>query len=415
MQAAIAISVVLAESHQFAEAKEILTQLQGYSKTNERVHLNLANLQFLMRNYENAQQLYKLYLSKIKTVDEQVEMQIVVALYMGGQWNEAFKRMKLLILKSPDNLIYRYNFNVLIHNYAKYLIDQPQRQKEHTERAIVLLNSILPLYQHMYRNNEALSSRLSFECSEKKQLKVTMLEKMRDSSENKFNYIKSNQESFKQMLRKDEEMKREELRMQRQREKLQQQIMEKERKEKERQRQLEQEEKRKQEEIAKKNMQLAQEMQQINAQWARERQELKEKKRKVNKVGKKKKRDEEDEFREVFDSPQEDDPDQQQDERDSSQEKHLEEELPEYMQLQKKKKLKRRVKNIYESDQLKSTEDKPVKRRRKLRKLNRKKSYEESDEGDEIDQNVGANINVCLLYTSPSPRDRQKSRMPSSA
>ena len=25
------------------------------------------------------------------------------------------------------------------------------------------------------------------------------------------------------------------------------------------------------------------------------------------------------------------------------------------------------------------------------------------------------NIGVCLLYTSPSPRDRQKSRMPSSA
>ena len=26
-----------------------------------------------------------------------------------------------------------------------------------------------------------------------------------------------------------------------------------------------------------------------------------------------------------------------------------------------------------------------------------------------------ANNNTCLLYTSPSPRDRQKSRMPSSA
>ena len=25
------------------------------------------------------------------------------------------------------------------------------------------------------------------------------------------------------------------------------------------------------------------------------------------------------------------------------------------------------------------------------------------------------NLNICLLYTSPSPRDRQKSRMPSSA
>ena len=27
----------------------------------------------------------------------------------------------------------------------------------------------------------------------------------------------------------------------------------------------------------------------------------------------------------------------------------------------------------------------------------------------------GSSPNVCLLYTSPSPRDRQKSRMPSSA
>ena len=27
----------------------------------------------------------------------------------------------------------------------------------------------------------------------------------------------------------------------------------------------------------------------------------------------------------------------------------------------------------------------------------------------------GARCDVCLLYTSPSPRDRQKSRMPSSA
>ena len=27
----------------------------------------------------------------------------------------------------------------------------------------------------------------------------------------------------------------------------------------------------------------------------------------------------------------------------------------------------------------------------------------------------GAKVRICLLYTSPSPRDRQKSRMPSSA
>ena len=32
--------------------------------------------------------------------------------------------------------------------------------------------------------------------------------------------------------------------------------------------------------------------------------------------------------------------------------------------------------------------------------------------GERIDAEV---VNVCLLYTSPSPRDRQRSRMPSSA
>ena len=35
-------------------------------------------------------------------------------------------------------------------------------------------------------------------------------------------------------------------------------------------------------------------------------------------------------------------------------------------------------------------------------------------EGQSTDRGAGY-INVCLLYTSPSPRDRQKSRMPSSA
>ena len=30
-------------------------------------------------------------------------------------------------------------------------------------------------------------------------------------------------------------------------------------------------------------------------------------------------------------------------------------------------------------------------------------------------EDIGAGLTGCLLYTSPSPRDRQKSRMPSSA
>ena len=36
-------------------------------------------------------------------------------------------------------------------------------------------------------------------------------------------------------------------------------------------------------------------------------------------------------------------------------------------------------------------------------------------EGVKVLDAVGAKYDTCLLYTSPSPRDRQKSRMPSSA
>ena len=38
-----------------------------------------------------------------------------------------------------------------------------------------------------------------------------------------------------------------------------------------------------------------------------------------------------------------------------------------------------------------------------------------TDEGIHILRHSAAHLLACLLYTSPSPRDRQKSRMPSSA
>ena len=40
---------------------------------------------------------------------------------------------------------------------------------------------------------------------------------------------------------------------------------------------------------------------------------------------------------------------------------------------------------------------------------------QEFTEGKVMHNAVSARLNFCLLYTSPSPRDRQKSRMPSSA
>ena len=44
----------------------------------------------------------------------------------------------------------------------------------------------------MHRNNEALASRLKYDCQEKQNLIAKILEKVRDSSEDKFMYIRSN-------------------------------------------------------------------------------------------------------------------------------------------------------------------------------------------------------------------------------
>ena len=45
----------------------------------------------------------------------------------------------------------------------------------------------------------------------------------------------------------------------------------------------------------------------------------------------------------------------------------------------------------------------------------RQKGHTEMYRGNEYAIDFVPKVKVCLLYTSPSPRDRQKSRMPSSA
>ena len=58
----------------------------------------------------------------------------------------------------------------------------------------------------------------------------------------------------------------------------------------------------------------------------------------------------------------------------------------------------------------------PVKPQPKVALVKRavKKRVAVSDD-EPVEPEVEQNIIACLLYTSPSPRDRQKSRMPSSA
>ena len=47
-------------------------------------------------------------------------------------------------------------------------------------------------------------------------------------------------------------------------------------------------------------------------------------------------------------------------------------------------------------------------------KIDGQRAYDLARSGQDVDMKA-RKIRICLLYTSPSPRDRQKSRMPSSA
>ena len=72
----------------------------------------------------------------------------------------------------------------------------------------------------------------------------------------------------------------------------------------------------------------------------------------------------------------------------------------------------RRLKNIVKK--------KEQRQRRKERKLEAsRKAKEDAERQRLIDDNTSVEelrqLSICLLYTSPSPRDKRQSRMPSSA
>ena len=64
------------------------------------------------------------------------------------------------------------------------------------------------------------------------------------------------------------------------------------------------------------------------------------------------------------------------------------------------------------TDQLKSQEDERLATKKEI--LDNRADFQKTLLDRPVGQNTALN-NICLLYTSPSPRDRTRSRMPSSA
>ena len=87
--------------------------------------------------------------------------------------------------------------------------------------------------------------------------------------------------------------------------------------------------------------------------------------------------------------------------------------LPDFLQ-QKLKKKKGNVIEIPSDSKLYDKTSNFINENERMKSLSDQIVYSLS-EGKIIGSHNGAHYYTCLLYTSPSPRDRQKSRMPSSA
>lgn len=59
--------------------------------------------------------------------------------------------MKKIILRNPESLVHRYNLCVLLHNIAQSILEQKDRKKEQTEKAIEYLKKIQPVYEYLLR------------------------------------------------------------------------------------------------------------------------------------------------------------------------------------------------------------------------------------------------------------------------
>ena len=115
--------------------------------------------------------------------------------------------MKKLVLRNPESLTHRYNLCVLLHNSAQQILEQKERKKEQTEKSIEFLKKIQPFYDYLFKNHYARKSRDELEkCDDARRKSKRFMDKIREASENKLNYIQSHQDRFDSFLREDEEV-----------------------------------------------------------------------------------------------------------------------------------------------------------------------------------------------------------------
>ena len=112
--------------------------------------------------------------------------------------------MKKLVLRNPESLTHRYNLCLLLHNSAQQILEQKERKKEQTEKSIEYLKKIQPFYEYFFKNHYARKSRDDLEkCDDSRRKSKRMMDKIREASENKLNYIQSHQDRFVSFLSED--------------------------------------------------------------------------------------------------------------------------------------------------------------------------------------------------------------------
>ena len=315
--------------------------------------------------------------------------------------------MKKLVLRNPESLIHRYNLSVLLHNSAQTILEQKDRKKEQTERSIEFLKKIQPIYEYLFKNHYARKTREDLEkCDDSRKKTRRLMDRMREASENKLNYIQSHQDRFETFLREDEEMIKKKLLSVEEKKKKIQEMKERELHEKLEKEKKEEIQRKEYERLASEQMENAQKI----AEGLREKQENQQQKRskiqgrKLKNTSRKRKKNEENEEKsgsederlmEDFNESEENDEIEKKDpfifdDKDDEKEEEVEKEdsldqlerLAEEKRKDKKKNLKRKFKENEEFTEINNEENLNILAKKK-RKIVLK--HFDDDEGNEND------------------------------
>eukprot|EP01016_Furgasonia_blochmanni_P048444 TRINITY_DN7211_c0_g2_i1.p1 TRINITY_DN7211_c0_g2~~TRINITY_DN7211_c0_g2_i1.p1 ORF type:complete len:397 (-),score=85.78 TRINITY_DN7211_c0_g2_i1:725-1855(-) len=203
--AAIGLGIVLAEYGKLTEAKNIFNSLLESSQNNYSLLVNLGHIDFLNEQYDNAISIYSTCLKKHREVpDDYLEMCLAITYYFAKKFKDAQRLFRRLVLRNPDNLVYRYNLAVSLQDHGKNLLKQENRDVAQTKQALTYFSSIQKMFDFLI-SNDVKENRLRYEIGKLGKKKEALYNTIRMTSDTKKIILDSNIGMAKKELEEDEQ------------------------------------------------------------------------------------------------------------------------------------------------------------------------------------------------------------------